>query len=471
MDLDVALDRLPAQAIAHYGWGHYRIWLSAEAAAQPQDFALNTVVQVNNGAATWADDREFACFVSLLHEFVHYQQDVGTGCGHWDELARRSMLSSVLYEARNQSWFPDQPLPLPAAQAQTLADRYASASVFNLYRRRRTHSLELIRAELVDSPAYTEGAEADLSVDALLELDAVLAVLRVVPSIRSNAAGLAIVRGQRHLWQPLQMGPAYARPYELMIEAFRRLLFGSREDLDRSDAENLLNTMEYVVPLLLDIALAHPPPSYFTGDREDDRDHFEPGVRLVRALRALASAEDQQLKEPDADVERLVRLTPAYAYPDVPSIYQAWAEEFSKRAAEDPIAAWRLQQCESRLKKPHGIERRDLRSLITHDIPLVLDSPSWPSARLLLTGRHLADDGALYHGLRQAVATLSLAQWFLGGSPGGFVCPHAEKQWCDHVRTTCRSGMAHVWHLPKTANCEVHASLDHWGFQLDPPLR
>jgi hypothetical protein len=34
-DLDLAFERLPAEALAHYSWGQYRIWLAPQAAYQP----------------------------------------------------------------------------------------------------------------------------------------------------------------------------------------------------------------------------------------------------------------------------------------------------------------------------------------------------------------------------------------------------------------------------------------------------
>lgn len=470
MSLDVALDTLPAGALAHYAWGHYRIWLSPEAAAQAPDFAMHSIAQVIAGSAQWPDAQSFACFVALLHEFVHYQQDVGTGCGHWDALAREAMVSEVLYEARNQSWFPKQPLPLPAAQSQDLADRYAESSLFNLYRRRKSAALASLRAEVIGSPAYTPGCEADLGIDALLELDAVLAVQRVVHRMRTDEHGRKITAGARHLYAPLDMPDAYRRPYELMLDCFRELFFGTRSEIGHKDVEHLLDTMELVAPVLLDIAFAHPPPSYFTGPRTGDRPHFEPGLRWLRAVRSIESASDCRLGDVYADVERITRSGAGYDYPSLQTIYQDWAAEFETRAPKDPVAVWRLEQCRQRLKHPQAIERRDLPNVISHGLPLLLDSPSWPSARLLVTGRLLSDDGALYGGLRESGALLALAQWFLGGSPGGFACPHADSQWCSAALASCRSGHAAIWNLPQSADCQVRRGLDHWAFQLDAPL-
>lgn len=467
MSLDVALDRLPAQALAHYRWGHYRIWLSPEAAARSGDFAMRATAQVMGAAADWTDDQDFACFVALLHEFVHYQQDIGTGCGHWDSLARRSMLSKVLYEARNQSWYPDRPLPLPANLAQSLVDHYAEDSVFNLFRRRRPQALSALRAVIIDSPAYREGAEDCFAVDALMELDAVLAVQRVVQSMRTDEVGKAIAARNRHLYEPLKMGPSYSEPYLMLLQLFKVLLLGDREDLSDEDVTRVLDTLQVVAPAMLDIALSYPPPLYFTGPRAADRPHFEPGLRLIRIARALQSSTDKAIEDLEADFERLVRQSPEYAYPSQASLYEGWAEEFDIRANSEPIAAWRLDQCRHRLRKSHAIERRQLPNLISHDIPLLMESPAWPSARLLVTGRLLTDDGLLHETLQQVGIEMALAQWFLGGSPSGFICPHADGRWCSEATPACKAGYRDLRSVPRSSRCRVHSSLEHWAFQSE----
>lgn len=467
-DLDLAFERLPAEALAHYSWGQYRIWLAPRAAYQKSDFLLRIAAQVMNSAGQWADEQEFVSFVAILHEFVHCQQDVGTGCGHWDDLARTQMQSALFTQARNQSWDPALPHPLNAADAHVLATSYAESSVFNLYRRRKPNALRALRAELTLLPQYRDGSEADFSVDALFELDAVIAVKKIVERLHVDEASRALVDRGRNLYAPLDMSAPYRQPFEAMLGYFQYLLYQNERELDLDDVDSLLDALEAMLPLLLDIAFAHPPPAYFVGAQKDDRAHFEPGVRLLRVMRALHAARNTPLHDLEQRVERIARDTEAYRYPSLRSTYEAWAEELRPKAGSDAVAAWRLEQCEVRLKAAHALERRSLANFVSHDIPLMLDSPQWTGQRMLDPGRLSRDGGKLYNDIRDAESAMALAQWCLGGSPAGYVCPHAGGQWCDAAGPACRSGIDAPWKLP-AEGCKIRRALGGWGFRLAAP--
>lgn len=458
--------------MARYAWGQYKIILAPHAAYEGNSFASKALLQISHNSAQWESERSFFAFISLAHEFVHYQQDLGTGCGHWDHLARRAFMASVIGKACVASWLAS--LPLDRQTTNALVDDYANASLFNAYSQREGKALALIRKEIrAGSGSFLPGSDAIYGIDSLFELDAVLSVKSSMSMMSGSREANEITNAHGSVWDPVIMAPEYRKPYEQMLLAFRTFLGLDGKDVTRDDVQRIRDFTHSLGPVLLDIAFAHPPPDYFTGDRQDDRPHFEPGVRLIRILRRLQTATERHEGDLPEVIEILSRTSPQYAYPSVRAIYEAWAESFDKLSGESATAKWRRGQCAERLKHPQALEGRALHHIAGHDLPLFIESPAWSGQHLLLTGHIFVDGGALYMEINRDWTTNELVRWQLGLSGDKFVCPLASSNSvpCDAIEDICHAGITHITQFPRDEACYMRDWHERWGFDLGQLLR
>jgi hypothetical protein len=456
-------DELAAGEIARYAWGYYKINIARDVADQDPSFVSHAILQLSERRGHWSNEQAFLSFISLAHEFVHFRQDVSTGLGHWDMLAREHYIRAVQEKARLASWCSR--LPIDSATRDKLIDEFGRASLVNAYGARSQQALASIRAELqVGGAELAPGTESIFDIVSLLELDAVLSVQDSVSNLYVTPEADALCSANEHVWKPAVMTSAYRLPYEQIVHAVAKLARLDDAEPMEKVVERVADIIPVLGPMLLDIAFAHPAPDYFTGARVHDRPHFEPGVRLIRVLRTLHSTNEMFTPGDDITVfiERLQRSAAEYQYPSMRSTYETWAEVFDKKSQGDAIAALRRDLCRERLKSPHAIERRTLLDFVSLDIPLMLESPGWKeSRRRVLTKRSFTDGGALDRRIAAEHTFLQITRWELGLSPQtGFQCPLADNAWlCPAAETVCRTGIAQLRQFPADrSTCYVR----HW---------
>src|SRR6476659_8349610 len=85
---------LHAGQIANYRWSSHLARFGRLAILESKSFA-KILAAFSAGFAPWTDDVEFRSIVAMIHEIAHYLQDVTTGIGNWDFLARSETMGLV----------------------------------------------------------------------------------------------------------------------------------------------------------------------------------------------------------------------------------------------------------------------------------------------------------------------------------------------------------------------------------------
>src|SRR5262249_30772139 len=80
--------------IADYKWGSYVTQFHL--APFGKRTWAEILASIMAGAGIWKTPAELRAYIAFLHEIVHYFQDVTTGVGHWDFVAREHHRAELL---------------------------------------------------------------------------------------------------------------------------------------------------------------------------------------------------------------------------------------------------------------------------------------------------------------------------------------------------------------------------------------
>ncbi|HEY3703750.1 MAG TPA: hypothetical protein VGL22_01740 [Terracidiphilus sp.] len=393
---------------------------------------MEVLAGFTKSTGVWENEAQFRSLVALLHESVHYQQDICTGVGHWDHLARARYRKDALTAFREFSFFGESGMK----SEQQARQRLVSDSIFNSYPLRDLQARATLDAALGNLPAYEKEFNQVFTIPRLFELEAVIATWSSLAQLKTSETGAQIADAFSYLYSPSQMPPDYLETYQYFNHAFL-LIFGLTEESSRDEIGRVLDAFYLNMPLLLDIAFAYPPPTYFE-QHPDTRADFEPGVRLVRICRELQIAPLTSKAEEVSVLDWLdesTRHTPQYDYPAVAETYQAWADYFAPMVDADPIAAWRREVCNDRIADPTGYAFKRLQNFILHDLPLFIDLPGQKDV-MYLTDRLLREGGSdLFWEMVALEKDFGLIDLFLSGGATPFSCPLAEAG-CEVRRET-----------------------------------
>lgn len=454
-------DTLHADHYADYAWGRYKIVLHDQSGFEkPEQFVAGLAGQFQS-VGNWTNDESFRAFVSVAHELVHYLQDLTTGVGHWDFVQRQHATQRALTDLRARTWGLDPHYTLDAAVAATQLQAFAEASVRNQYPLRQPQAREALVQALSTYLQYSPGEEQDYDLALLLELDAALSVYCGLSELQLTPAQRAIRDRNRKMWWPLDMAPAYRRPFEALLHAFALMMNGGRA-LDEHAMDAALKVSCSLIPVLLDSAFAYPPPTYFDA-HPADRPHFEPGLRLVRTLRRIQ--EEGVLESVHAksnSLDEATRQTVEYTYPSVVDVYTDWAAYLA--GGNGALQAWRRELAQEHAAKPLVAARRRASSFLERDIPLFLQAPDGKT-HIIQTQRLLLDQGGrLYYSLLAAERDLQLFALALDRSPKGYVCPYDQHD-CNGYTAQCSIGLRSIRMFPRK-QCNVRESLWQLGFEI-----
>jgi hypothetical protein len=454
-------DTLHNDRYADYRWGRYKIVLhDLSGFEKPAQFIGGLAGQFQS-VGNWKDEAGFRAFVSVAHEVVHYLQDLTTGVGHWDYVQRRRATERALSDLRALTWGLDPKFMLDAATAELQLREFSEGSMRNAYPLRQPLAEAALANALSKYAQYQPAEEQDYDLALLLELDAVVSVYCALSELRLTPAQFAIRENNRPMWWPLQMAPAYQRPFIALLHAFALILNGGAP-LDSKAVDQALSASCSLIPVFLDIAFAYPPPTYFA-TRPADRPHFEPGLRLVRMLRRFQ--EDGVLEAVHSKSKSLddaVRATSEYTYPSIVDVYTEWAAYFA--GSENALQDWRRELAEQHAADPLSAARRSASTFLQRDIPLFMQAPDGKT-HIISTNRMMLDtDGRLYYSLLAAERDLQLFAVAVDRSPQGYVCPLDEHDCKAHI-ADCSSGHSSLRKLPRK-DCLVRENLEQQGFML-----
>jgi hypothetical protein len=348
--------------LADYEWGSGQIWF-ADFSGATHLTPATAVLDLMQGTGEWETNLQFRQKVLFLHEYVHYLQDVATGVGHWDFLKRRSAFAQLLGRSaigpRGESLLPDD--------KEALERRYHAAYLGSLFNTGPgTHSKDLDQRIVGLARHYGwEPAEifpAMFSVESLLETEAVLQSFVSLSRMSFNEKSAAVLDASRKLFDPLHMSGIYNDLCRFILLHVGHVM--GVNDLAALVKELGTNNMhlaqvyhQYI--LLLDISCSYPPPSFDMGTLSPI--DFEPGVRLMRLMKALQGEwlqEGEEIEGPHDFEQKLLRAcdTP---YPTSSSIYLSWIDHLNGDASlqGDPVLQARVDLSMEKAHSKHAFSK------------------------------------------------------------------------------------------------------------------
>lgn len=449
--------------IAHYEWGTGQIYFSELAAANHLTPA-NVFVNLVQNVGRWTTYPEFRQTVAVMHETVHFHQDISTGVGHWDFVQRRKafqrLLATVRYDNQTSGSLLAEP---PDSRKETYLEAF-SPSLYNSW----GHRSKILRAEL--SSRLSDESDFDpnsdlpdlLSMESLLETEAVIHVyIQLSKELELSPEALQIRDDNAYLYHPRAMGNTYQGLHDLLLRSLAHHIgVSNEEELKEFEQETHLTLTDFldIYRRLFDIAFAYPPPSYFaeTGQREID---FHPGIKLMHMNRTFG------LPEMEIVEDRILKECPI-KYPKTTEVYERWIDYFSKdpELATDPIANIRMKLCERRRSADSFISR-NLNSELAYDMPMTYSIANQ-------TGRYVTAVNQ-YAKSRELELVDQRLQWdsvysrlykwlFLGQS---FRCPFADGS-CPVKTALCSSGIASSSQIPLSQDCVIRVFLEKEGLSI-----
>jgi hypothetical protein len=477
---------LRALDLAVYRWGSllptFKPLSPASASAFPRNLA-----GLLRGVGTWETPAEFRGWVSLSHELTHYLQDLTTGVGHWDHLARADtrsgLFSQALYLTGPEVQFPmdavaashtypDPPLSDAVAKAlalhQELRDELLAITGDAAPRGRET-ALEERAAPLLTDRSLAR----TFRIESLLEGEAVAVVIRqVLRTKEATEAQWETLRDNADVWHPDQMLAEYGELWFDLVATIQPAFgvdFASVPDHDRDAFYELTGTL---LGLLVDLACAHPSPQLLEQMRADRRE-YEPGLRYLRMLAVLARMSSEEFEAwaaafMERDFERVeALLVERCGYPYIPSrvIYEDWLALLE--ASDDPrwMELLRADACRIRLEKPGAWIEKSPFAMVEEKVPLLMIGPEGISS-IAQRWEHLEPDAAkaIYGDLTRHAITLNLSDYFY--ESGRYVCPLGLARTCEVATDACSSGLRSISALPEHPDCRVREWLQSLGFYL-----
>jgi hypothetical protein len=452
--------------------------------ARAQDFA-RTIAGMIAGRVSWQTPVEFRAWVCLTHELTHYLQDLTTGVGHWDHVARERRSAELLGRARCHSG-PRATLPVGSVRASDVKTHALESETLDLVGRLRA---ELLFVQSAATPSERQSAPksraapllvpraclSSYAIEALLEGDAAAVALRQVINIdAATREQWEIMKDNVGVWLPDAMPDEYAALLNDAIALAQHLWGDGYEELRGQERDAFLTLSAKMLGFLVDVACAHPSAELLTRQDADATD-YEPGLRYVRMAAAIGAMNEGEVAaffdamRVDAErAEALLVERSGHAYLPSRSVYEDWAERFEAMSAADPgarIAQLRAHCCRIRLDRPDAWTDKSLWSVLEHELPFYVLGPDGLTS-LGQQWAHLdpGEAAVIYNDLMWNGVKLGLHDLFF--ETGRFVCPLARARTCDAATDACSRGLRRTSAFPPSPGCQVRQGLEGQGFDL-----
>lgn len=468
---DLALSK-----VAHYRWGSLAV--SFDRAQVRNRASFDAARRESHLDYSVENDKEARELISFLHEFVHYAQDLDTGVGHWDDYLRRRWLPECVVNLRGpgssstalpfpQS-HPDEDLNGDLSYARGLYGGLISDQ--QLFRRDRT--MPAARAEaiarIVNEDLGTDyGADetANLWPEALFEGEAAATVYSLLLKGKVESDRRELLTDISDLWDFFKLPGVYQSSFQLYMSAF---------DGIPDDPEWLPETAFDWFSTLVDIACAYPSPASFQRHRDVDRAQFEPGIKFLRMVRALAERGrevEQAIEEPET-LERILLDTMSFRYPTAREVYADWADWLDKAVDNSagvarPVLIVRRDSARRRAAKTPIVPAKTPMRLTIAQLPLLMVDNQGPhqtwQGRIVFDQERQA--ALVADSMYDAMVTELVAAML---DTGRFRCPLAVAGYCRSAQEGCRR-IKDLRHLPGAPACHVRDMLEVNGYHLAPP--
>ena len=471
---------LPNGSSGQYEWGSLLVYFDSPvyATTLPRIFA-----SFAEETAMWNTAAEFRATVALMHETVHYLQDMLTGVGYWDYLVRRSSLSTLLSSARTLSRVPGLSVPyrdqaLSVSEIENARNHIVTSSIYIPTARLSTGMRDDLVAAIrsVIAAEVPQGEEEAFLVENLLEAEAAAVVCLQILTLKRSKRQQEIGSDNSQLWLPDKMGDPYRSTLEGFFDAINRAMGDEAtvQAVINSNPPAYMRTLCELVAFFLDLACAHPSPRLLAklGLLKSD---FHPGIKFLRLVRRLHELSDESTrdffdafnKSAYGVMEELLFKNGSFGYLPSRDIYEDWADVFQELAQNDNSLSLklRLEACRSRLSHPSVCAIKALWGFLEHKIPIFVNTPngfrSWSSK-----WEHLdpTEGATLLIDILYDEHRLALADYFF--ETGSYVCPLGTLHVCSAAESICCSGIMQNSQFPPEPGCAVRRNLVMDGFTL-----
>ena len=440
--------------LAAYEWGGGEIIFAPVAGFNKKGFLTNNLVAFDYGFISDSNTKEdFVCLLAFLHEYRHYQQDLQTGVGHWDYVARTRQIIKTLSLAKQTSEDGTARKPLDVGLSH-----YVQGESACLLHRPEVDEISLIQAALAKSEPNADQLAPLLTTRRLLEADAVLYVYTLINRSKAGEATVAALKAVAPLYEFYTMPPQYS---DTLLMALRSFLARVIENID--DRTKLRNFLHHTRALLA-MCLAHPDPDTLARLGHDSKDYL-PGVRFSRLLQAcikqMLALDENPLSLREFEGNLLAKT--GFPYPRYFDCETGWGDYFNKMQ-EDPFPATTAARAEAlaRTYRPdegaEGAMRRlyanaSVMAFSLYDLPLLMRRTDGAPQDIILTGRAIARPEYDYDRLRH------ILHWhlteFISGRRPTFTCPLFKSNYCSAKTPRCVEPYADLNDVPASDACRV----------------
>ena len=426
---------------------------------------------ISSGVAVWESAAEFRAFATLVHEVVHYFQDLTTGMGTWDFLKRRENAAQSLWflreaqgqQARGNIRSVRDMFSLAQDKVKELNSKcvYVPTSDFPPERREK---LRQGMSACVGKEAPAEDVVPFL-VENMLESEAAAVTFSTIRDLRMTDEQWEIARDNGQLWLLGEMPDVYTHTIGLLEGIFEHWMGTPMDELRKE----VVDAFQTLAVFLIDLCWAHPDPEYFEDTGVDDS-QYEPGLKLMRLLVRLqraTSAEAEAFqgalwKERDLDkAEALLIANCGFAYLPVRQVYERWCGYLGKLCQSDDnrLLKARSHVCERRKEHADGMVIK--RFGYFFDAQIDLHYMANNGIQSWWTSPNAVDPDEIkmvFADLMSLNRDLGIIDYLVGG--GAFVCPFAEARTCDAARDTCKTGITMAGQFPETKICLIRKFLE-----------
>ena len=476
-----SLLQLHAGTAGNYRWGSH---LTRFSFLSPVDGHTlpRTLAGSIESHASWNSNVELRESLVIMHETVHYFQNLLTGTGYWDsEVMRRRVPEALGYaraERRIESTIPGEAARRKSrSQSEQWMKEGIGELIFlpsrNLPRGRKQQIANGVEA--CTGKRENPRDLAGLWIENILEAEAISNVLLQTLGTQATDRQREIWRENNFLSDPSRMQGRYQATVVLVAGIFEHWMGSTFAELEATYGRTPIYLFFFrLLALLIDTACAHPSPALLE-KLAQPRHEFDPGLKLIRLLASLqhftkgtAAAFQKTLGDKDyAEAERILLSGIAFDYMHSEEVYKDWAEYFTRQMSESDDRLLRLRShcCRMRIDNPGCGASKSLGWLVVCKIPLFYLMPRGLQS-YGFSAEHFdpAEEPLFLADLLKVNRDLGLWEYFMGS--GKYVCPLAEAHSCDGMTATCASGIERDAQFPGATCCSVRRSLEQAGFVL-----
>jgi hypothetical protein len=445
--------------LASYEWGAGELTFSPEASLR-KDLFTRSLIEIAQGFTSLETRDDLLCLVSLVHEYRHFQQDLMTGFGNWDYVARLNAVierfSLCKYTSGDGSI---------SDGAEYIRDFYDMNSERVTLSRPIAKEIEVI-GEVLERDFHVSRELASLfTTRRILEMDAVLYTSGTIKSLKMSKLANETLLNMGEIYEFVEMPPLYAETITFCLSQLHNTV------IDDEPPQKRIQSFLFSLRVILNLSLMHPSP-----DLLDQRGHtwqdYLPGVRLVRLLRATADLmkDSAAIAGTPEDFDRDLCARTGFPYPTYKESLYSWDSQlatlspnpFQELTQARLFATRKKLYQDNEVPKDNEIYRpvfagENALSMITYDLPLFATRTDGGEQAMTMTGRAIVSSDFAYD-RKRAILAWRLSSLAVGARQN-FSCPLTGKGYCTIQTERCSKPFERFDDLPKNSECRARATV------------